>query len=164
MEKIVILSMIMTTISNSPSPALNPELSLIPPPTLVSSGTQTSLAYTIPAQGRRSTLRIILDIFIIILGLATIISTFIVIFFLNGLNLLSTPSIISSSCLIIVGLLFLIMGLYFMISSLDQGLVGLLQKELSQAEEREEEYIQEIEALRGAPRAESPTESPSTWL
>ncbi|WP_192940625.1 hypothetical protein [Candidatus Chlamydia corallus] len=139
----------MTTISNSLSPESNPEVSTIPEITHVSSATQTSLAYTVPARGRRSTLRILLDIFIIILGLATIISTFMVIFFLNGLDLLSTPSIISSSCLILIGFLFLIMGLYFMITSLDQGLVGLLQKQLSEAEAREEIYINEIEDLKG---------------
>ncbi|SPN73334.1 hypothetical protein C10C_0152 [Chlamydia serpentis] len=113
-----------------------------------SSGTQTSLAYTVPVKGRRTTLRILLDIFIIILGLGTVISTFVIVFFLNGLNLLSTAAIISSSCLILVGLLFLIMGLYFMISSLDEGLAGLLQKQLCEAEEREEAYINELEALK----------------
>ncbi|EPP35285.1 hypothetical protein CP10139811_0180 [Chlamydia ibidis] len=66
----------------------------------------------------------------IVLGIATIISIFTVLFFLNGLCMLDTTSIMLSSILIVLGVVFVSLGTVSLVKTVDQGLSGTLKKHL----------------------------------
>ncbi|WP_066482806.1 hypothetical protein [Candidatus Chlamydia sanziniae] len=138
----------MTCAPLSFSSPLSAPLSLISSPlSLISSSTQTSFAYSLPKIGRRSTLRIILDILIVTLGIGILVSVAIVLFFLYGLNLLSIPVIVTSFSFVLIGFLCIVLGLYFMVNSVNQGLVGTLQKRLMENETVIEELSKELKEL-----------------
>lgn len=73
--------------------------------------------------------KLFLDVIIIVSGLSTIISVFVAMFLLNGLNMLSITTIALSSVLILIGTMFISVGLLFLVNSLYQGVVLSLQQQ-----------------------------------
>ncbi|WP_201456960.1 hypothetical protein [Chlamydia sp. 17-3921] len=119
------------------------------PNSLSSIGTQTLLSYTeIKTTSRRTTCRLLVDIMIIILGLGTISSIFVVLFFLCGLDMLSVSVIAIASILVVLGLLCIGLGLYFVVSTLNSSLIGVLQKQLTESEEELSVLYKKVASLQ----------------
>ncbi|AAP05318.1 membrane protein [Chlamydia caviae] len=83
---------------------------------------------------RRASLRLFLDTMLIVLGFSTVVSIFVAIFFLNGLSMLNTTTIVLSVSLILMGIIFISIGVLFFVNNIEQGLSGILKKRLSEAE------------------------------
>ncbi|WP_348662617.1 hypothetical protein [Chlamydia vaughanii] len=117
-------------------------------PTQLSSGTPTlSLNLTqkeMDFTQRRSSFRLFLDTMIIVLGFSTVISIFIAIFFLSGLNMLNATTISLSAVLVLLGILFISIGVLFLINSVDQGMAGIFRTRLAQAEKKIKELQDQL--------------------
>ncbi|AFS24823.1 hypothetical protein [Chlamydia psittaci] len=84
---------------------------------------------------RCSSLRLFLDTMLIVLGFSTIVAIFTAIFFLNGLSLLNTTTIVLSSVLMLIGIIFISVGLLFFVNNIEEGLSGILRKRLKERED-----------------------------
>ncbi|QXE27035.1 hypothetical protein [Chlamydia buteonis] len=83
---------------------------------------------------RRSSLRLFLDTMLIVLGFSTVVSIFVAIFFLNGLSLLNTTTIVLTSVLMLIGIIFISVGVLFFVNNVEEGLSGILRKRLKERE------------------------------
>ncbi|MEF9520060.1 hypothetical protein SBV45_03875 [Chlamydia crocodili] len=83
---------------------------------------------------RRSSLRLFLDTMLIVLGFSTVVSIFVAMFFLNGLGMLNTTTIVLSASLILMGIVFISIGVLFFVNNIEQGLSGILRKRLKETE------------------------------
>ncbi|MEF9497075.1 hypothetical protein [Chlamydia sp. 04-14] len=83
---------------------------------------------------RRSSLRLFLDTMLIVLGFSTVVSIFVAMFFLNGLSMLNATTIVLSASLILMGIVFISIGVLFFVNNIEQGLSGILRKRLKERE------------------------------
>lgn len=114
----------------------------------ISVGTQTSLPYNELKIERMTSYRFFIDIMVFTLGLGTIISSFVILFLLSGLSMLNVPIIAVASVLVILGFLFIGLGAYFVVSSVNSSLVGILKKQLAATEKEAQSLQKELERLR----------------
>ncbi|AGW38956.1 hypothetical protein [Chlamydia pecorum] len=114
----------------------------------ISVGTQTSLPYNELKIERMTSYRFFVDIMVFTLGLGTIISSFVILFLLSGLSMLNVPIIAVASVLVILGFLFIGLGAYFVVSSVNSSLVGILKKQLAATEKEAQSLQKELESLR----------------
>ncbi|AEB41857.1 hypothetical protein [Chlamydia pecorum] len=114
----------------------------------ISVGTQTSLPYNELKIERMTSYRLFIDIMVFTLGLGTIISSFVILFLLSGLSMLNVPIIAVASVLVILGILFIGLGAYFVVSSVNSSLVGILRKQLAATEKEAQSLQKELERLR----------------
>lgn len=114
----------------------------------ISVGTQTSLPYNELKIERMTSYRFFVDIMVFTLGLGTIISSFVILFLLSGLSMLNVPIIAVASVLVILGFLFIGLGAYFVVSSVNSSLVGILKKQLAATEKEAQSLQKELERLR----------------
>lgn len=114
----------------------------------ISVGTQTSLPYNELKIERMTSYRFFIDIMVFTLGLGTIISSFVILFLLSGLSMLNVPIIAVASVLVILGFLFIGLGAYFVVSSVNSSLVGILKKQLAATEKEAQSLQKELESLR----------------
>ncbi|WP_370913647.1 hypothetical protein [Chlamydia pecorum] len=114
----------------------------------ISVGTQTSLPYNELKIERMTSYRLFIDIMVFTLGLGTIISSFVILFLLSGLSMLNVPIIVVASVLVILGILFIGLGAYFVVSSVNSSLVGILRKQLAAMEKEAQSLQKELERLR----------------
>lgn len=114
----------------------------------ISVGTQTSLPYNELKIERMTSYRFCVDIMVFTLGLGTIISSFVILFLLSGLSMLNVPIIAVASVLVILGFLFIGLGAYFVVSSVNSSLVGILKKQLAATEKEAQSLQKELERLR----------------
>ncbi|WP_375793467.1 hypothetical protein O1W69_05055 [Chlamydia sp. 12-01] len=96
--------------------------------------TTSSTGVDINLSQHRSSLRLFLDTMLIVLGFSTVVSIFVSIFFLNGLSMLNATTIALSSALILIGIVFISIGILFFVNSIEQGLSGILRKRLKETE------------------------------
>ncbi|EPJ29172.1 hypothetical protein CPC1998_0309 [Chlamydia psittaci C19/98] len=89
-----------------------------------------------------------LDTMLIVLGSSTIIAIFAAIFFLNGLNLLNTTTIVLSSVLILIGIIFISVGVLFFVNNIEDGLSGILRKRLKERESEITELRNQIQTYQ----------------
>lgn len=114
----------------------------------ISVGTQTSLPYNELKIERMTSYRFFVDIMVFTLGLGTIISSFVILFLLSRLSMLNVPIIAVASVLVILGFLFIGLGAYFVVSSVNSSLVGILKKQLAATEKEAQSLQKELERLR----------------
>ena len=107
--------------------------------------TQTSLPYDEMKIERMTSCRFFVDIMIFTLGLGTIIASFVTLFFLSGLSMLNVPIIAVASVLVVLGVLCIGLGAYFVVSSVNSSLVGILRKQLAAAEKETQTLYKELE-------------------
>ncbi|EGK69301.1 putative membrane protein [Chlamydia abortus LLG] len=126
---------------SNPVPTHNKTLSSFPSTISLTQADKT------PSQ-RCSSLRLFLDTMLIILGFSTIVTIFAAIFFLNGLNLLNTTTIILSSVLMLIGIIFISVGVLFFVNNIEDGLSGILRKHLKDKESEIAELKSQIETYQ----------------
>ncbi|WP_349821436.1 hypothetical protein ABCH17_00490 [Chlamydia abortus] len=126
---------------SNPVPTHNKTLSSFPSTISLTQADKT------PSQ-RCSSLRLFLDTMLIILGFSTIVTIFAAIFFLNGLNLLNTTTIILSSVLMLIGIIFISVGVLFFVNNIEDGLSGILRKRLKDKESEIAELKSQIETYQ----------------
>ncbi|SGA20711.1 hypothetical protein [Chlamydia abortus] len=126
---------------SNPVPTHNKTLSSFPSTISLTQADKT------PSQ-RCSFLRLFLDTMLIILGFSTIVTIFAAIFFLNGLNLLNTTTIILSSVLMLIGIIFISVGVLFFVNNIEDGLSGILRKHLKDKESEIAELKSQIETYQ----------------
>ncbi|BAE81197.1 hypothetical protein [Chlamydia felis Fe/C-56] len=112
---------------------------------------------------RQTSLRLFLDTMLIVLGFSTVVSIFVAIFFLNGLNMLNATTIALSLSLILIGFVFISIGVLFFVNNIEQGLYGVLRKRLKQAETEVKELKSQLQIYElnqaFAPAEEAPKTS-----
>ncbi|WP_284442331.1 hypothetical protein [Chlamydia gallinacea] len=127
-------------------------MSTNPAPELLSTNSNSSTYLSLTEKEmlfiqRRSTYRLFLDTLVMILGFSTLISICTAIFFLNGLNMLTTPTIALTIVLVILGTLFMSIGTMFLINNIDQGISGILRNRLTEANKKIQELTDKLDSI-----------------
>ncbi|SYX09048.1 hypothetical protein C834K_0594 [Chlamydia poikilotherma] len=143
---------------SNPIPTQHPNIS-----SLHSITSQTEIAMNFSS--RRSSLRLFLDTMLIVLGFSTVVSIFVAMFFLNGLSMLNATTIALSASLILMGIVFISVGVLFFVNNIEEGLSGILRKRLKETESEIKELKSQIQTyeinLAFAP-SEDPVETSET--